>query len=129
MSVKIPFQLSGCVISAPCICNLIHKQMTTFTVTSVSLLRCQAKSGGCARPFVMDVTDEPAVRIVMGGIESALGPIHVLVNNAGQVGRIGPFCRERSGGVVAPVGYEPARHDALHASSVLTPFTCFSGAT
>jgi NAD(P)-dependent dehydrogenase (short-subunit alcohol dehydrogenase family) len=49
------------------------------------------KSGGCARFFVMDVTDEPTVRIVMGEIESALGPIHVLVNNAGQVGRIGPF--------------------------------------
>lgn len=49
------------------------------------------RSGGCARPFVMDVTDEPAVCIVMGEIESALGPIHVLVNNAGQIGRIGPF--------------------------------------
>jgi NAD(P)-dependent dehydrogenase (short-subunit alcohol dehydrogenase family) len=47
--------------------------------------------GGCARPFVLDVTDEPAVRTVIGEIESALGPIHVLVNNAGQVGRIGPF--------------------------------------
>lgn len=49
------------------------------------------KAGGCARPFVMNVTDEPAVRVVMGEIESVLGPIHVLVNNAGQVGRIGPF--------------------------------------
>ena len=49
------------------------------------------KLGGSPRPFVMDVTDEPAVRTVMGEIESALGPIHVLVNNAGQVGRIGPF--------------------------------------
>lgn len=49
------------------------------------------KSGGYARPFVMDVTDDCAVRIVVGEIESALGPIHVLVNNAGQVGRIGPF--------------------------------------
>lgn len=48
-------------------------------------------SGGCARPFVMDVTDEPAVRTVMGDIESALGPIDVLVNNAGRIGRIGPF--------------------------------------
>lgn len=49
------------------------------------------KSGGCARPYVMDVTDEQAVHTVMGEVESALGPIHVLVNNAGQVGRIGPF--------------------------------------
>jgi NAD(P)-dependent dehydrogenase (short-subunit alcohol dehydrogenase family) len=49
------------------------------------------KSGGCAHPFVMDVTDEPAVRLVTGEIYSALGPIRVLVNNAGKVGRIGPF--------------------------------------
>lgn len=49
------------------------------------------KSGGCARPFVMDVTDERTVPTVMDQVESALGPIHVLVNNAGQVGRIGPF--------------------------------------
>lgn len=49
------------------------------------------KSGGCGRPFVMDLTDESAVPMVMGEVESALGPIHVLVNNAGQIGRIGPF--------------------------------------
>lgn len=48
-------------------------------------------SGGCAQPFVVDVTDEAAVPFVMHEIESALGPIHVLVNNAGQLGRIGPF--------------------------------------
>ena len=49
------------------------------------------KSGGRARPFILDVTNEPAVRIIMDGIECELGPIHVLVNNAGQLGRIGPF--------------------------------------
>ena len=49
------------------------------------------KSGGCTCPFVMDVTDERTVPTVMEQVESALGPIHVLVNNAGQVGRIGPF--------------------------------------
>jgi len=49
------------------------------------------QSRGCARSFVGNVTDEAAVRHIMGEIESALGPIEVLVNNAGQVGRIGPF--------------------------------------
>lgn len=49
------------------------------------------RSGGCARSFIVDVTDEAAVPSILGEIESALGPIHVLVNNAGQVGRIGPF--------------------------------------
>ena len=49
------------------------------------------KSGGSVQPFVVDVTDEVAVRTAIDEIESTLGPIHVLVNNAGQVGRIGPF--------------------------------------
>jgi NAD(P)-dependent dehydrogenase (short-subunit alcohol dehydrogenase family) len=49
------------------------------------------ESGALARSFVMDVTDEPVVRVVMSEIESALGPIDVLVNNAGRIGRIGPF--------------------------------------
>jgi NAD(P)-dependent dehydrogenase (short-subunit alcohol dehydrogenase family) len=49
------------------------------------------ESGAFARSFVMDVTAQPMVRVVMGEIESALGPIDVLVNNAGRIGRIGPF--------------------------------------
>lgn len=49
------------------------------------------RSGGSARPFALDVTDETTVPTVMSQIESVLGPIDVLVNNAGQVGPIGPF--------------------------------------
>ena len=49
------------------------------------------RSGGRARAFALDVTDETTVPVVMGQIESVLGPIDVLVNNAGQVGPIGPF--------------------------------------
>ena len=49
------------------------------------------KADGSARAFVVDVTDARAVHAAMIEIESALGPIDLLVNNAGQVGRIGPF--------------------------------------
>lgn len=54
-------------------------------------------SGGCARAFVVDVTDGPTVRGVMDEIGSALGPIDVLVNNAGQIGAIGPFVESDPG--------------------------------
>jgi NAD(P)-dependent dehydrogenase (short-subunit alcohol dehydrogenase family) len=49
------------------------------------------KSGGRAQAFAVDVTDTPGVLSAMEKIESALGPVDVLVNNAGQLGRIGPF--------------------------------------
>ena len=49
------------------------------------------RSGGSARAFALDVTEGTTVPSVMGQIESALGPIDVLVNNAGQLGPIGPF--------------------------------------
>jgi NAD(P)-dependent dehydrogenase (short-subunit alcohol dehydrogenase family) len=47
--------------------------------------------GGQARAFVADVTDAVAVDEVVGGVEQALGPIDVLVNNAGVLGPLGPL--------------------------------------
>lgn len=49
------------------------------------------KCHGSAEPFAVDVTDTAAVLNAMKKIELALGPVDVLVNNAGQLGRIGPF--------------------------------------
>lgn len=49
------------------------------------------KAGGSAQALVVDVTDAQAVHAAMIEIESAMGPIDLLVNNAGQLGRIGPF--------------------------------------
>ncbi len=40
-------------------------------------------AGGRARFYHMDVSDEPEVAAVMGSIREELGPIDVLVNNAG----------------------------------------------
>jgi NAD(P)-dependent dehydrogenase (short-subunit alcohol dehydrogenase family) len=49
------------------------------------------KESGTAQAFAVDVTDAPGVLCAMENIEAALGPVDVLVNNAGQLGRVGPF--------------------------------------
>jgi len=48
-------------------------------------------SGGRARAFRTDVTAGETVRGVFAEIESALGPVDLLVNNAGSIGSFGPF--------------------------------------
>jgi NAD(P)-dependent dehydrogenase (short-subunit alcohol dehydrogenase family) len=48
-------------------------------------------SGGRAREFQLDVTDAAAVRGAVADIEQSLGPVDLLVNNAGSIGPIGPF--------------------------------------
>lgn len=52
---------------------------------------CLIQKSGAGQAFAVDVTDASGVRRTMAKIEAALGPIDVLVNNAGQLGRIGPF--------------------------------------
>lgn len=54
------------------------------------------RTGG-AQAFAVDVTDTSGVRRVIEEIEAALGPVDVLVNNAGQLGRIGPFVESDPG--------------------------------
>lgn len=48
-------------------------------------------TGGTVRAFAADVTDASAVDRAVAGIERALGPIDLLVNNAGVLGPLGPF--------------------------------------
>ena len=52
-----------------------------------------AESGGQARAFPADVTDAPAVTAAFATIEQSLGPIDLLVNNAGVIGPLGPFAQ------------------------------------
>lgn len=40
-------------------------------------------AGGVARAYACDITDRAAVNAALGAVEAALGPISVLVNNAG----------------------------------------------
>jgi len=51
------------------------------------------ENGGQAKAFVADVTDAARIRAVLAEIAETLGPITLLVNNAGIVGPIGPFHR------------------------------------
>ena len=48
-------------------------------------------AGGRAQAFVADVTDQYAVEEMTQAVERALGPISLLVNNAGIGGPVGPL--------------------------------------
>jgi NAD(P)-dependent dehydrogenase (short-subunit alcohol dehydrogenase family) len=50
-----------------------------------------APEGGRTLAFVADVTDAPAVETAFADIERTLGPVDLLVNNAGVLGPLGPF--------------------------------------
>jgi NAD(P)-dependent dehydrogenase (short-subunit alcohol dehydrogenase family) len=52
--------------------------------------RCRAAGAGAADARVCDVADAPAVQALADAVEAGLGPVDVLVNNAG-VGLGGPF--------------------------------------
>ncbi|HEY6715408.1 MAG TPA: SDR family oxidoreductase [Reyranella sp.] len=55
------------------------------------------RAGGRARAFPADVVDGTAVDRAFTEIERALGPIDLLVNNAGVVGPLGPFAERDAG--------------------------------
>jgi NAD(P)-dependent dehydrogenase (short-subunit alcohol dehydrogenase family) len=55
------------------------------------------RAGGRARAFVVDVTDGMAVDRAFTEVERVLGPIELLVNNAGVVGPLGPFAESDAG--------------------------------
>src|SRR5690242_5294943 len=55
------------------------------------------EKGGAGQAFAVDVTDASGVRRTMAKVEATLGPIDVLVNNAGQLGRIGPLVESDPG--------------------------------
>ena len=50
-----------------------------------------AAAGGLARAYVVDIVDIDAVARTFAAIESDLGPVSVLVNNAAAFGAIGPI--------------------------------------
>lgn len=76
--------------------------LATAGATTAVLARTQAEvgqtvemienSGGRAQEFGADVTDDRSVRNTMAKIQSELGPISLLVNNAARPGPIGPLC-------------------------------------
>jgi len=57
----------------------------------VAIVARQAVAVDGARTFIADVTDEAAIGRAVADIERVLGPIDLLVNNAGVIGPLGPF--------------------------------------
>jgi NAD(P)-dependent dehydrogenase (short-subunit alcohol dehydrogenase family) len=57
----------------------------------VETVRLITAAGGTAAAFRTDVADPALVAVCFAMIESALGPIDLLVNNAGVLGPLGPF--------------------------------------
>jgi NAD(P)-dependent dehydrogenase (short-subunit alcohol dehydrogenase family) len=55
------------------------------------------RTGGRALAFVADVTDGRAIETAFAGIERALGPVDLLVNNAGVLGPLGPLAESAVG--------------------------------
>lgn len=55
--------------------------------------RAAADIGGSAVGLPLDVTDEPSFTAFLDGTEDRLGPLAVLVNNAGVM-RVGPYAAE-----------------------------------
>ena len=55
------------------------------------------EAGGEARAFVLDVTDDVAVGRSFAAVAAALGPVDLLVNNAGALGPLGPFAENDLG--------------------------------
>jgi NAD(P)-dependent dehydrogenase (short-subunit alcohol dehydrogenase family) len=60
---------------------------------TVSLIE---RSGGQARAFPADVTDAGAVGHAFAAIEQSVGPVDLLVNNAGVLGPLGPFAHSNA---------------------------------
>jgi NAD(P)-dependent dehydrogenase (short-subunit alcohol dehydrogenase family) len=57
----------------------------------VAIVTRQAVEVDGAQTFIADVMDEAAIGRAVGDIERSLGPIDLLVNNAGVIGPLGPF--------------------------------------
>jgi NAD(P)-dependent dehydrogenase (short-subunit alcohol dehydrogenase family) len=72
-----------------------------------------AEIGGGAIGLALDVTDRPAFTAALDGIEARLGPIDVLVNNAGIM-PIGPFEEETDATAIRQL--ELNLHAVIHGS-------------
>jgi NAD(P)-dependent dehydrogenase (short-subunit alcohol dehydrogenase family) len=75
--------------------------------------RAIESTGGRALPLTVDVTDQPAVESLVDTVEESLGPIDLLVNNAGLIGDYGPTWEA-----------DPALWWRVMEVNVLGPFLC-----
>jgi NAD(P)-dependent dehydrogenase (short-subunit alcohol dehydrogenase family) len=69
-------------------CVAVLARTPAETADTVTLAE---QAGGVAEPYTADVTEARGLRNAMLRIEHELGPVQLLVNNAGYLGPIGPF--------------------------------------
>jgi NAD(P)-dependent dehydrogenase (short-subunit alcohol dehydrogenase family) len=73
--------------AAGCTVAVIARSATELAETVMLIER----SSGVARAFAAEITDADAVAATFAAIQQSLGPVDLLVNNAGVIGPIGPF--------------------------------------
>lgn len=92
------------------ICRRLGGQGARVAVNDILKERAEAvcaeieAAGGVARPYVVDITDLPAVKEMASRIEQELGAVDILVNNAGVVPE------RRTGEIGLPTFLEMAPH-------------------
>ncbi len=119
LSEKIIVVTGGAVGIGRAACLLLAGENATIAITDVrdaegqALANEIARRGGTAHYWHLDVSREEEVRQVFGEIADALGPINVLVNNAGIAGANKPTHE-----------LTEAEWDAVQAVNVKGPFFC-----
>ena len=73
--------------AAGCAVAVVARSADELAATVAAIQR----AGGRALAFAADVTDAAAIDAAFAAIGQALGPIDLLVNNAGVLGPLGPF--------------------------------------
>ena len=70
--------------------------------------------GSEAHAVIADVSDAAAVAAAVAQARARLGPVHILINNAGQAGSA-PFLKTDEAAVESHAGRQSDRHLSVHA--------------
>jgi NAD(P)-dependent dehydrogenase (short-subunit alcohol dehydrogenase family) len=79
--------LAQALAAAGCAVGVIARSPDELAET----VRLIEASGGAACAVPADITDAAAIGAAFAAVEQALGPVDLLVNNAGIIGPLGPF--------------------------------------
>jgi NAD(P)-dependent dehydrogenase (short-subunit alcohol dehydrogenase family) len=78
-------------IAAACVREGARVALVSRTESQLSETASSLQSGGATvRTYPLDVTDKQAVKAMVQDVEERIGPVDVLINNAGSFAAIGP---------------------------------------